>query len=58
MLLDGKSIDEMFSGDDVVDSEMSVVEPRLYNVVRGQYGSKLLVLEVQNGFEFNAFTFG
>ena len=37
---------------------VEVDEARLYNVYDGEYGKKLLRLDVQEGFRFNAFTFG
>ncbi|MBS3127688.1 redoxin domain-containing protein [Candidatus Woesearchaeota archaeon] len=35
-----------------------VQEPRLYNPIKGTYGSYTLTFKTQKGFKFNAFTFG
>jgi len=60
--LDGKYITSEFAGDDVQFSNgrafVIVDEARLYNVVNGKAGSHLLDLKVDQGFIFNAFTFG
>ncbi len=50
------------AGSDIqFESEKSFVlvnEPRLYNLVKGDYGSYKLTLKAESGFNFNAFTFG
>jgi thiol-disulfide isomerase/thioredoxin len=46
------------AGSDVENSETTISEPRLYNVVEGEYGSYTLKLVVGKGFAFSAFTFG
>ena len=50
------------AGTDVVfDNEKSFIvvdEPRLYNVIDGEYGDYKLTLISDKGFTFNAFTFG
>ena len=35
-----------------------IKEPRLYNLVDGDYGNYKLTLRAEKGFSFNAFTFG
>ncbi len=47
VLLDGKII-----------SKVLVNEPKLYNVVKGEYGKHTLTLNVKEPFLFHAFTFG
>ena len=60
--LNGKYITKEQAGNDVKflgeQSFIKVNEPRLYNVVNGEYGTFLLDLSVTEGFSFNAFTFG
>ena len=62
IFIDGAYITEEQAGDDVQflgEKAFAVVdEPRLYNVVSGEYGSYLLELRTSEGFSFNAFTFG
>lgn len=49
-------------GEDTILSDaksiIKINEPRLYNIYSGDYGRKILRLEVKKGFKFNAFTFG
>ena len=56
--LNGKKITAEEAGDAVKGSIAKVTEPDLYNVVRSEYGSNILELRVDQGFTFNAFTFG
>ncbi|MFQ5815202.1 MAG: hypothetical protein ACE5G7_01745, partial [Candidatus Hydrothermarchaeaceae archaeon] len=63
VLIDGAYVSEEQAGDDVVfeDGKAVIVvdQPRLYNVVRGEYGSHTLRLTIHaKDFTFNAFTFG
>jgi thiol-disulfide isomerase/thioredoxin len=56
--LNGKRVTAENAGDAVKDSIARVIEPDLYNVVRSDYGTYILELRVEEGFTFNAFTFG
>ena len=61
--IDGQPISRDQAGDDVViengKSYALITEPRLYNVVNGDYGHYLLTLTPERGgFAFSAFTFG
>ncbi len=63
VFIDGAYVSEGQAGDDVVfeDGKAFIVvdQPRLYNVVRGEYGSQTLRLTTgAEDFTFNAFTFG
>ena len=62
VFIDGNYISEEHAGSDVVFENgrafILVDNPQLYNVVNGQYGNHILTLKSQNGFIFNAFTFG
>lgn len=62
LLVDGESITEQSKGKDTIFpsgfSRMIVQEPRLYNVFNSEYGERLIEIQVQDGFKFNAFTFG
>ena len=61
---EGKPIPKESAGYDIeYDSEgksyILVDEPRLYNILNGEYESKILALTADtSGFSFNAFTFG
>src|SRR3989338_5534105 len=58
VLINGKAVSKEQAGTDVEDSIVKVDEPRLYNLINGDYGNYLLELKVKEGFVFNAFTFG
>ncbi len=63
VFIDDKYVRQAQAGDDVeFDGEKAFVvvdEPRLYNVVRGEYGNYKLKLKTNSEyFSFNAFTFG
>ena len=63
VFIDGSYITSEMAGDDVqFDGErsfMKIDEPRLYNVVDGDYERRILKLKVsKSGFSFHAFTFG
>ncbi|MBR9699095.1 redoxin domain-containing protein [Candidatus Woesearchaeota archaeon] len=62
VFLDDRYITEEQAGADVQFDNMRayivVDEPRLYNVISGDYGRDILKLKVNEGFSFNAFTFG
>jgi len=61
--IDGVYVSEEQAGDDVEfeggKAFVLIDEPRLYNLIRGDYGSYTLKLSTgSTGFTFNAFTFG
>ncbi len=61
--INGKPVSKEQAGSDVVfengKSYAFITEPRLYNVVDGEYGTYTLTLAAEKkGFAFNAFTFG
>ena len=60
--IDGYYLDEENAGSDIqfdgTKSFIVVDEDRLYNIYNGDYGPYRLDLEVNEGFSFNAFTFG
>ena len=60
--LDGKAVTDAFDGRDVQlkdgTSVLTVVEPRLYNAIFGEYGRHTVEFTVPKGFSFYAFTFG
>ncbi len=62
VFIDDKYLTEEIAGDDLkFDGDKSFVrinEPRLYNIVKGEYGSHKLTLVVSEEFGLNAFTFG
>ena len=58
VLLDDKIITSEMAGKDVANGLIKVTEPKLYNVVKGDYGTHTLTLVVKEPFSFNAFTFG
>ncbi|MBI2102630.1 thioredoxin family protein [Candidatus Woesearchaeota archaeon] len=62
ILLDGKSLNKENAGSDItfVDgrSFLIVTEPRLYNLVEGEYGRYTITLKTTEGLLINAFTFG
>lgn len=60
VFLDGKRIDATAEGSDVVDGEITLDEPRLYELVdfKGKSGEHLLKLEFDAGVQIFAFTFG
>ncbi|MFH1409484.1 MAG: hypothetical protein ABIH34_06235 [Nanoarchaeota archaeon] len=61
-LIDGRAIEESVAGDDIISDDsgsyIMVDEPRLYNVYDGPFDEGLLKLTADQGFSFNAFTFG
>ncbi len=58
--VDGKIVDEINKGSDVVERKVSVDENRLYNLVSAQdYGAHLVQIKVKGkGFQIYTFTFG
>ena len=62
VFIDDEPITEERAGTDVIFEDgkafVLVDEPLLYNVVKGAYGRSVLRLDVEEGFVFNAFTFG
>lgn len=60
VLLDGKPIGASVAGSDVVNGEITLDNPRLYNLVNlGKYGNHLLQIDFENpGTQVFAFTFG
>lgn len=60
VLLDGKPIDASVTGSDVVNGEVTLDNPRLYNLVNlSEYGNHLLQIDFENpGTQVFAFTFG
>lgn len=55
--VNGRMIDR-YSGSDVVNGKVRVVESRLYNIYDGPYGSALLRLKVKGKLRLFTFTFG
>jgi hypothetical protein len=58
--VDGKIVDEINKGSDVVERKVSVDENRLYNLVSAQdYGAHLVQIKVKGkGSQIYTFTFG
>jgi thiol-disulfide isomerase/thioredoxin len=62
VLIDDKIITNNQGGIDINffnnNAFVTIDKPQLYNIVSGPYGEYKLELKVENGFSFNAFTFG
>jgi len=62
VLLDGEYISEEDAGEDISFSNgrsfIEIDNPRLYNLVDGNYQRSLLELRFEKGMKFSAFTFG
>jgi hypothetical protein len=58
VLINGQPISDEQAGTDVQNSVVIIYEPRLYNVVAGEYGQYTLELKTKKGFAVSAFTFG
>ncbi len=62
VIVNNQSISPNQAGSDVQFEDgrafIMVNEPRLYTVVRGEYGEYVLELKTKEGFTFSAFTFG
>ena len=62
VLIDGNSISSAQAGTDVQfdngNGFIVVNEPRLYNIIDGEYGEYSLELKTKKGFTLSAFTFG
>lgn len=58
ILLNGAPISASVEGSDVKNSTATFNDPRLYNLVSGDYGQYVLEIRVGAGFALNSFTFG
>jgi len=62
VLINDRYVNEEQAGNDVVSENgkafVDIKEPRLYNLIDGNYGDYKLTLKTEKGFIFNAFTFG
>ena len=60
ILIDGMPLTSEYEGNDVTSGKITVIEPRLYNIISSkEAGTHLLELIISNpGFEIYTFTFG